>query len=516
MLVLIYFQEDKMTGRLAIKNGKYYVIISYKDEHGKNKQKWTATGLDAKNNKRAAEEVMREIVAKFNNEEMPAKVKQEQVKDKMLFGDYLIKWIEIAKPNLQLSTYSAYKNKTKHIAPYFNERNITLQNITPTDIQTYYAWLLETGKTIQSCTHAHVIIRRALEIAYRTDLIPVNPAAKVEKPKSPKYEAKYYDLKQLRTLFEYLKGDKYELMYKMTAFYGLRRSEICGMKWNSIDFDKNTITLNSSVVQTCVNNKLVLIKKDIMKNASSKRTMPLIPEIKEALLELKDKQERNKSYFKNGYNQEFLEYVWVDDIGKLVNPNTLTSHFKTFIEQNGLPHIRFHELRHSCASLLIACGVSLKEIQEWLGHSAISTTADIYSHLNYSSKLNVANTLTNVFGGTTMNLGRQDDEEAKALLTALFRGAEHEQAEEQEELQDEPLEAVESVTDEIIDDSEEVIEQPNETSLDEDLDALEQSVNEYKKAKAEMQRLGFTDYDEYLDYLEFTQRKAARKSNMQM
>ena len=93
----------------------------------------------------------------------------------------------------KLSTYSAYKNKIKHIAPYFNERNITLQNITPTDIQTYYAWLLETGKTIQSCTHAHVIIRRALEIAYRTDLIPVNPAAKVEKPKSPKYEAKYYD-----------------------------------------------------------------------------------------------------------------------------------------------------------------------------------------------------------------------------------------------------------------------------------------------------------------------------------
>jgi len=115
-----------------------------------------------------------------------------------------------------------------------------------------------------------------------------------------------------------------------------------------------------------------------------------------------------------------------------------------------------------------------------------------------------------------MNLGRQDDEEAKALLTALFRGAEHEQAEEQEELSDELSEAVESVTDEMIDDGEEVIELSTETSLDDDLDALEQSVNEYKKAKAEMQRLGFTDYDEYLDYLEFTQRKAARKSNMQM
>lgn len=505
-----------MTGRLTVKNGKYYVVISYKDEHGKNKQKWTATGLDAKNNKRAAEEVMREIVANFNNKKTPLTQTKTVAKEKLLFGDYLTQWIEIAKPNLQTSTYAGYKGKIKNIAPYFNERGITLQNIKPTDIQAYYAWLMENGKTVQACTHAHVIIRRALEIAYRTDLIPVNPAAKVEKPKSPKYEAKYYDLKQLHTLFECLKGDKYELMYKMTAFYGLRRSELCGMKWNSIGFDKNTLTLNSSVVQTSVNGKLLLIQKDVMKNASSKRTMPLIPEIKEALLKLKEQQDKNKAYFKNGYNPQYLDYVWVDDIGKLVNPNTVTSHFKTFLKQNGLPHIRFHELRHSCASLLIACGVSMKEIQEWLGHSAISTTADIYSHLNYSSKLNVANTLTNVFGGTTMNLGRQDDEEAKALLTALFRGAEHEQAEAQVELSGEPLEAVESVTGEIAPILEEDTEPTIDLHPDEEFTALEQSVNEYKQAKADMERLGFTDYDEYLDYLEFTQRKAARKSNMQM
>ncbi len=499
-----------MTGRLAVKNGKYYVVISYKDDHGKHKQKWTATGLDAKNNKRAAEEAMREIVANFGGEGQSAKSAPKKQND-ILFGDYLNKWIEIAKPNLQLSTYASYKVKIKRIAPYFNERGITLKGITPTDIQTYYAWLLDNGKKIQTCTHDHVVIRRSLEIAYRTDLIPVNPAAKVEKPKSPKYEAKYYDLKQLKTLFEYLKGDKYELMYKMTAFYGLRRSELCGMKWESIDFDKSTLTLNSSVIQTSVNGKSLLIKKNIMKNAASKRTMPLIPEIKEALLKLKEQQERNKAYFKNGYNQEFLEYVWVDDIGKLVNPNTVTDHFKSFLARNGLPHIRFHELRHSCASLLIACGVSLKEIQEWLGHSAISTTADIYSHLNYSSKLNVASTLTNVFGGETMGIGRQDDEEAKALLTVLFRGAKHEQAE--EEPSDEPSN---DVTDETIDEDEEVVEPPEETEYDEDLADLAKSVNEYKNARKEMERLGFTDYDEYLDYLEYMEKRAARKKDMQM
>lgn len=493
-----------MTGRLTVKNGKYYVVISYQDEHGKNKQKWAATGLDAKNNKRAAEEVMREIIANFNKEETPTSSMRSTVKDKFLFGDYLAQWIEIAKPNLQVSTYSAYKNKIKHIAPYFNERGITLQNIKPTNIQTYYAWLMQNGKTIQACTHAHVIIRRALEIAYRTDLIPVNPAAKVEKPKSPKYAAKYYDLKQLRTLFECLKGDKYELMYKMTAFYGLRRSELCGMKWNSIDFDKNTITLNSSVVQTSVNGKLLLIQKDVMKNASSKRTMPLIPEIKEALLKLKEQQDKNRAYFKNGYNQQYLDYVWVDDIGKLVNPNTVTCHFKSFLAQHGLPKIRFHELRHSCASLLIACGVSIKEIQEWLGHSAISTTADIYSHLNYTSKLNVANTLTSVFGGETMISGQQDSTEAQALLTALFRGSEHEQAEGL-------TNPAEAVTDEITPVLEEELKETAQTDFDDDLAVLE-----YRQAKADMERLGFTDYDEYLDYLEFTQKRAARKSDMEM
>ena len=380
-----------------------------------------ATGLDTKNNKRIAEEMMRDIVANFDPQvemmkksngaysiPMPqarpvaqpqpryaqqrqpmantgymmnqqanyyAQPRFEQNND-LLFGDYLMQWVEIAKPNLQLSTYGSYKAKIKHMAPYFNERGITLNTITPTDIQTYYAWLMDHGKSVQSCTHAHVIIRRALEIAYRTDRIPVNPAAKVEKPKSPKYEAKYYDLKQLKVLFEKLKGDKYELMYKMTAFYGLRRSELCGMKWSSIDFDNDKITLNSSIVQACINNKTMLVKKDVMKNAASKRTMPLIPEIKESLLKMKDQQDRNKTYFSDGYNKEYLDYVWVDDIGMIINPNTLSCHFQTFLAQNGLPKIRFHELRHSCASLLLACGVNMKEIQEWLGHSAISTTVN--------------------------------------------------------------------------------------------------------------------------------------------
>ena len=550
-----------MTGRLVVKNGRYYVVISYQDSQGKNKQKWKATGLPVKNNMRIAEELMRDIVANFDPqvEELVKKNGTRKIKmpksrkpqtmwqpqptymmqgqpmmqsgymyqarqymgEDMLFGDYLAQWIEMAKPNLQISTYSSYKGKIKHIAPYFNERGITLQSISPMDIQAYYAWLIDNGKSVQSCTHSHVIIRRALEIAYRTDRIPVNPAAKVEKPKSPKYEAKYYDLKQLKVLFEKLKGDKYELMYKMTAFYGLRRSELCGIKWSSIDFDNNKLTLNSSIVQASLNSKTVIVKKDVMKNAASKRTMPLIPEIKEALLKLKAEQDKNKAYFSNYYNQEYLDYVWVDEIGMIVNPNTLTNHFQKFLEQHGLPKIRFHELRHSCASLLLACGVNMKEIQEWLGHSAISTTADIYSHLNYSSKLNVANTLTNAFGGEMSESDEQDSYETKALLSNIFRGAEHEQAQAQTPVQMQTqtkadLESVEAVTDEIKPNVKEILKKASRTSQDEILEDLDNSIAEYKKAKEEMAKLGFDDYDEYLDYLEYMERRAARKKDLEM
>ena len=538
-----------MTGRLVVKNGRYYVVISYQDSQGKNKQKWKATGLPVKNNKRIAEELMRDIVANFDPqvEELVKKNGTRKIKmpksrkpqtmwqpqptymmqgqpmmqsgymyqarqymgEDMLFGDYLAQWIEMAKTNLQISTYSSYKAKIKQIAPYFNDRGITLQGISPMDIQAYYAWLIDNGKSVQSCTHAHVIIRRALEIAYRTDRIPVNPAAKVEKPKSPKYEAKYYDLKQLKVLFEKLKGDKYELMYKMTAFYGLRRSELCGMKWSSIDFDNNKLTLNSSIVQASLNSKTVIVKKDMMKNAASKRTMPLIPEIKEALLKLKAEQDKNKAYFSNYYNKEYQDYVWVDEIGMIVNPNTLTNHFQKFLEQHGLPKIRFHELRHSCASLLLACGINMKEIQEWLGHSAISTTADIYSHLNYSSKLNVANTLANAFGGEMIESDEQDSYETKALLSNIFRGAEHEQA----QVSPEP---VETITDATKPNVKEIIEKASKMSREEILEDVDNSIAEYKKAKEEMSRLGFTDYDEYLDYLEYMERRAARKKDLEM
>ena len=128
------------------------------------------------------------------------------------------------------------------------------------------------------------------------------------------------------------------------------------------------------------------LKKDKAKNKSSLRTYPLIPFLKERLLEAKKQQEENRKLCGRAYNKEYLGYVCVDVIGNLIKPNYVSSTFGKLLAKNNLRHIRFHDLRHTCASLLLANGVPMEQVKEWLGHSEISTTVDVYGHLQYPTK----------------------------------------------------------------------------------------------------------------------------------
>lgn len=144
---------------------------------------------------------------------------------------------------------------------------------------------------------------------------------------------------------------------------------------------------NHFTVTTCnVKGERVTIKKDKAKNKSSLRTYPLIPFLKERLLEAKKQQEENRKLCGRAYNKEYLGYVCVDVIGNLIKPNYVSSTFGKLLAKNNLRHIRFHDLRHTCASLLLANGVPMEQVKEWLGHSEISTTVDIYGHLQYATK----------------------------------------------------------------------------------------------------------------------------------
>jgi integrase len=144
------------------------------------------------------------------------------------------------------------------------------------------------------------------------------------------------------------------------------------------------------------------VAKDRAKNESSFRTLPLVPVFLELLLQLLGEQQKNRALYKDSYNNQYQDYIYVNKLGERIKPGYITQHFPLVLKKYNLRRIRFHDLRHSCASLLLANGVSLKEIQAWLGHSHYSTIANIYVHLEYSSKLSSAQVMSNTLQISSM------------------------------------------------------------------------------------------------------------------
>ena len=199
-------------------------------------------------------------------------------------------------------------------------------------------------------------------------------------------------------MLEVSRGTKLEIPILLGAFYGLRRSEVIGLKWDAVDFERDTITVKHTVTSCELDGKLILVASDTTKTKSSLRTLPLVPFVKERLLALKEEQKENRRLCGRSYIKDYIGYVCVNEIGDLIKPHYVTDRFPKLLQANGLRPIRFHDLRHSCASLLLANGVPMKQIQEWLGHSDFSTTANIYAHLDYSSKLSSANAMLSGLG----------------------------------------------------------------------------------------------------------------------
>lgn len=191
----------------------------------------------------------------------------------------------------------------------------------------------------------------------------------------------------MQKFFTLIEGHKLELAFKMLAYYGVRRSELVGIKWSSIDFNNNTISINHKVI--VVEREIIVSKK--MKTTDSNRTLPLIPIMKQELLKHKEKIQENRLHFGKDYNTDYLDFVFVNEKGDLIKPDHISHSFSDFIKEHNLKKIRLHDLRHSCASIMLANDVQMKQIQEWLGHSNFSTTADVYSHLDFSAKIDSAN-----------------------------------------------------------------------------------------------------------------------------
>ena len=384
-----------VTASLQVKNNIYQVVLNYKDINGKRKQKWVSTGLSEKgNNKRIANQKMQEILTNFKEN---LNIKEETKNDK-LFVSYLKEWLISIKNTIEENTYDSYKVIVNKICDYFQDKNILLNDLKPVEIQKFYNFLYSKELTGNTVLHYHNVIRKALQTALKLDLILSNPADRVERPKKEQFIGSFYSQAELNTLFTLIKDDPLQIVIYLASFYGLRRSEVLGLKWDAFDFDNKTITIKHKAIETRKDNKRVILLKDKTKNQSSYRTLPLVDDIIVILQEHKKQIDENKKLCGNSYNKKYLDYICVDSMGKLFRPEYVTDHFTLIMDKNKdiLKKIRFHDLRHSCASLLLAKGIPMKEIQDWLGHSTYSTTANIYAHLEKDTKNKSANVLSNV------------------------------------------------------------------------------------------------------------------------
>ncbi len=388
-----------IAGHLQEKYGFYYIVLSYRDNKGKRHTPWFPTKLPVKGNKKRAEAMLTEMRQNYipPNAFAEPSLSAETVQD-LMFTDFLQQWLLVAKSTIKLPTYSSYAGMLKSpILPYFGGRGILLKDLTPKDIQDFYTIQLE-RVSANTVIHYHAVIHRALKYAVKMDMIPTNPADKIERPKADKFVGSFYDSSEVNKLFGYLTGHPLEVPIKLGAFYGLRRSEILGLKWDAIDFKANTIIIRHTVTSCNIDGKHIEVASDTTKTKSSRRTLPLVPDFRELLLKKKEEQARYRKLCGRSYCTEYLDYVCVNEMGERLKPNTLSDGFKRILEINGMRIIRLHDLRHSCASLLLANGVPMKQIQEWLGHSDFSTTANIYAHLDYQSKISSAEAMLNGLG----------------------------------------------------------------------------------------------------------------------
>lgn len=380
-----------MSVSLQEKKGFYYAVFRVTDSNGYTKQKWVSTKIPVKRgNKREAQRTAQEIASKYEECKIIAYPKTP-------FWQWLETWLDQKENEVDPITFQGYASYYRnHIGPYFKQHNVTLTDLSPQDLQTYYNRKAQKpgehikGKLSGKSLHDHhIVIRGALEDAVKKNIIPYNPAGRVTLPKKQKYRANFYTQDQANKLLDAIKGTIIEDIVTMTIFYGLRRSEAVGLKWEAVNFENDTFTIQSTVVRFSE-----IVEKNKTKNQASHRTYPMAPEIKEMLLSIRERQQEMKELIGNCYVDSGYVFTWED--GRILNPDYVTRKFSQILKANSLPHIRYHDLRHTTASLLIAKGYDIKRVSEWLGHSDIGTTANIYGHLSFENKKGTLATMSDL------------------------------------------------------------------------------------------------------------------------
>jgi len=415
-------ERRPVTGSVQQKNGSWHAVLYYTDvETGKRKPKWQKIGKislkrgdDGLTKTQAHSLLPRFIVEEENRQDklfqQAGALDGKSVHEREIikrqntdFYEYVLQFVEgSADRDLALNTYISYSGMCNARIKDFFHTKYRVKDIDYFVLDEFFKTFTEDGLARTTKTRYKALIKQVLDEAVETELIAANPIYRFKKGTFGKsnFKSKPYNDEEMDELLEKLMATN-DLIAKLSAitfYYALRREEVLGWKWSQIDFDKKTISLETAILDvssklspTTIRKKFKavskvfttkgrshIIEQSTLKTDGSSAEMPLLDSVCDLLKEIKAETERNKEMFGNCYDKRFEEYVFVRPDGYIITPTYVSGHFSHLLKKLDMRHIRFHDVRHTTATLLLKQGWSIKHIQEWLRHSDPATTAKFY------------------------------------------------------------------------------------------------------------------------------------------
>lgn len=383
-----------MQGSVRKKGNKWYYTFDMPSQDGKRKRIERAGG----STKREALEALNEAIYKFKNGYVEPK--------KLTFDEYITDWLEnFIKENRKVNTYERYWELYRNsIKPYIG--SILLKDLKAIHLEGLLLSEKKRGLSSSTLQNIYGVINSSLNRAVRLQVINDNICKFVERPKREKFIANTLSIDEFNLLLNYLDKNSYggyifKLALITTIELGLRRGELGGLEWSNIDFDNNLIKIKNNLIYT---NKSVEVGTP--KTDESERTIYISDDLLCQLKKHKKTQSLNKLeygslYEKNVFNEKIFDFIFTWENGKYIHPNYYTIKFSRLIKRIGIEKkVRFHDLRHTNATLLLQQGIDFKVIQTRLGHSDINTTLNIYSHVTTDMQKSATEKISNLLNYT--------------------------------------------------------------------------------------------------------------------
>ncbi len=321
--------------------------------------------------------------------------------DRVTVAEYMDDWLTGARRSLRPSTAGTYERHIRlHILPVLGR--LPVARVRPEQLDRLYAGLLAKGLSRTTVQHVHAILRRSLSQATRRGVIARNPTDLVDPPGRDHPEMQFLSIDQARALLAAAKAPRHaglEALYVLALTTGMRRGELLALRWADVDLPGRTLTVTGTLQRVKRADGTSVLERAQPKTKTSMRRIPLTSVAVDALTRHARGHERQRDIA----GTEWVDsgFVFTNERGGPMEPrNLIARSFTPLLADAGIPHVRFHDLRHTAATLMAAQGVHTKVVSEVLGHASVGITLDLYSHVTPSMAQQAVAAMEDVFSGS--------------------------------------------------------------------------------------------------------------------